>query len=1526
MSLAGTRSSRGDTYQVCVAMDWAIRMIKDPDLVWMELDSTRVISGGIPVPVDDIILGQASGHEICCQCKKNEPGFTAWKVTELEEDLKKAAEHLMAEPNVEVRFYSRADFGDLGRLVERAHQTPDLAAFQSGFPKTLSAELAKLNDAWKDALAKDTYDFHALLRRIRFDLTRGLGELQTHLKLDLAQQVTRVDDAYNALWTVLDGLGARTADPSLVAETHRISRSELLQILQDKGCAIAPPRVQADVEGKLRGMSAIGRQWRREIADKRVERTAVADLMNAIAAGGSVLLTDGPGAGKTCVLLQLAEELEARTDVATLFLQAREYADANDQEGRVALGLDPDIPALVSAMSQWKRAVVIIDSLDVLSLNRETQCLTYFLNLIDRLRMIPDACVVVACRSFDLQYNWNLAGRSWDQTVEIGLLDWSDVVEPLLSGLGVGTAALDASTRELLGTPRNLALFADVATRSQRKSLSSAQELTDLYLDIVIAGDSNLGTPAMIAIETMANEMLTQRRHQLRRSRVQISDDLLHRLCSANVLFESGRGDVGFGHQTLLDALAVRDGVRRGLGLLEFIQSLQPVPFIRPAIRAFFAHLRLTNRANFGAQVRSVFDSDVAFHIKRLIGESYAACEPDDRDWSLVRHLFRKHPEHFASVYDHGHKLAWHHFWMRNLVPMLDADGDTRWLGIHFRKLQAWVNDDPAGVFAFWTRLAASSVAKERNLRGQFSYMVCGFKHLEKVDAQALLESLLRLPSGEHDSLGDFLLRWAHHDARGDALVWKYIAGDVPTNPSRDSEIEEKLKCDESNFRHDKDLLQRFADSDALLNLAVSALESWSRNLALGLCSAPGKAAEGPNNELREETSYSVTHSNHAMWHVSPLQRLVRSIEAAILQRAKAHDGWWSTNALRICLADCGALRYIGVLAMTDCPERNADAAKQFFADDRRPRLTDRYELGRLISAVAPFLDEAIELAEQHILQRLSEYESLSKPWVEVERYELITRIPALLRSPIATSVIARMAAELPPPDGRPDIYSSSGMVGAPFHAEQLMGLSDDALVALLGSSMTLGNGPRPFHELVGGFASVNQLLHSVSSAAPRRFLELLALRWHDLPDPSKRAVFDGAAHYLRYRYGNVQNSAWSAKEDVDCSEILELLLVELERHPAFWTGRREGATALSGCASVASSDDHAVRVAFLAPAHIRAEDPPCGERQDDDLISTAINSSRGELAEGFLSLASRLVEEGRELPALLAPALRRLAQDCHPAVRAVVVRQLAYLQTKSELGWELFDAAFSANDQRVWKYAAHTLYYATGKLYARAKPYIDRMENSDLPAVLKIWARLSALAVLEGQLASQVLLEKLAQRAEAPAWDGAISVWVANAGNATHASECFSGMTAAASQTVAHAPLIQRMSALLREQSPVLRIPLGLFRSVYLNGGVGPVPGGNLAPGIDEWLSRFAEIDPDQALEIAEIIAGLCKAQDRAPFYDPKPLGALLTSLFREAEEREASDSGEMLRRVVALQDLFLSLPTSMLGEWLQAAERPDA
>jgi hypothetical protein len=44
---------------------------------------------------------------------------------------------------------------------------------------------------------------------------------------------------------------------------------------------------------------------------------------------------------------------------------------------------------------------------------------------------------------------------------------------------------------------------------------------------------------------------------------------------------------------------------------------------------------------------------------------------------------------------------------------------------------------------------------------------------------------------------------------------------------------------------------------------------------------------------------------------------------------------------------------------------------------------------------------------------------------------------------------------------------------------------------------------------------------------------------------------------------------------------------------------------------------------------------------------------------------------------------------------------------------------------------------------------------------------------------------------------------------------------------------------------------------------------------------------------------------------------------LFKEAEEREESDDGDMLQRVVKIQDMLLKLGVDGIDSWLQAAER---
>ena len=48
------------------------------------------------------------------------------------------------------------------------------------------------------------------------------------------------------------------------------------------------------------------------------------------------------------------------------------------------------------------------------------------------------------------------------------------------------------------------------------------------------------------------------------------------------------------------------------------------------------------------------------------------------------------------------------------------------------------------------------------------------------------------------------------------------------------------------------------------------------------------------------------------------------------------------------------------------------------------------------------------------------------------------------------------------------------------------------------------------------------------------------------------------------------------------------------------------------------------------------------------------------------------------------------------------------------------------------------------------------------------------------------------------------------------------------------------------------------------------------------------------------------------------------MNRLFVEAKEREESDSGDMLKRVVEIQDQLLSIGLNSINDWLKAAERP--
>ena len=125
MSIAGIRSNRGDGYQTLVAFDLALTVLANDEYQWIEVDSASLDSSGKPVLVDDIVIGRTDGTLICCQCKKNQPNFKPWSVSDLGDELVKAALFLNVDSSSRVRFYTRGTFGSLAKLREHSTTQPD---------------------------------------------------------------------------------------------------------------------------------------------------------------------------------------------------------------------------------------------------------------------------------------------------------------------------------------------------------------------------------------------------------------------------------------------------------------------------------------------------------------------------------------------------------------------------------------------------------------------------------------------------------------------------------------------------------------------------------------------------------------------------------------------------------------------------------------------------------------------------------------------------------------------------------------------------------------------------------------------------------------------------------------------------------------------------------------------------------------------------------------------------------------------------------------------------------------------------------------------------------------------------------------------------------------------------------------------------------------------------------------------------------------------------------------------------------
>ncbi|QKS23601.1 AAA family ATPase [Vreelandella titanicae] len=1430
-----------------------------------------------------------------------------------------------------VRFYSRSNFGELAALREQSTNFADEPTYHTNLGEAHRKIDSQLDQLLSEQLSSlSTYQF---LQRTKFEVSPELDQMKLLLIERLRQLVSNHSVAYDSLWVSLDNLGMRENNyDQSGAPLHQLTKEDLKVLLTNTGSILSSPMDVVEIRALFQSTSAIGRSWRRDIGNEYVSSPSVNELIKAIEDKYcSILLTGSPGSGKTCVMLAVQDALEqiaqTRSDLLPLFIQAREFADTATEQDRQAHGLPEHWVEKAARMSEDAHVVVMIDSLDVLSIAREHSAITYFLAQIDRLLLLPNITVVTACRDFDRHYDRRIAQRDWDKEVTCQPLDWCTEIAPLLGKLGIDVSTTDATTRDLICNPRELALFAELAQQRGSFNIVTSQELAQRYLAIIVQGNSALGDEAMRAIENIAAEMLKLRSLTVPSQRFTASQDIRRTLLSNKVLHQAENGQLTFGHQTLLDVLVTSGAVRQAETLSEFIQRLSPVPFVRPSIRSYVMQLVSGDRREYRKQLRTVLTGKHAFHLRRLVVETFAELPPCDDDWPLIRDLRTQNHEIFQVIYTQGKHTEWHFFWMKHLVPILRDDCDADGLMIHAHRVSQWKNDDPAGVSAYWAEvLSLESVDKSQLI----SSMARGIAQVDEYHLGLyvpLLVELIKLPRPQYSFLGHALAYGVKKGGLDDAILWQYIVDEISDEDVLSYNLENKLHCQPHEFgsRNDKFLATRMKESTRLLDLALTTIEKWSEIKR----SRYGYAPLSYRSFFLQDTSYADVHSQNEIHHIDSKRVLLDAVETAIVHHAATQSTWWQNNRKRLCFSEEGSLRYFAILACITTPTANIDIISSILCEKTLLESDLSYEVGTLIQKTFLQLEATTQnliLSTILTLHEQTTDEPSHRVWILSKQAQLILTIPCHYRSPNAQAVLDECEKELGPIVRQPHIGHYSGIVHAPFSFEVFLETSDDGVICLLDHYS--GHKKDSYDDvLTGGEREVGEQLREAASRQPSRFINLLSANWERVEEHFRDNLMEGVATYLAYRHGNLNtNNNWSPKEEPDAPTLAQQVLDELISHPNHWHHNRAASEAIKSCSYVVKQARDVERLVSLAVGFSTLQEESSVSGDSDDLLTIGLNMARGKVAEALIIVANQLDTEALPWPELLANTLHLFVRDENSAIRALILMRMPYLQSNHpELGWEMFDIAMREGGTGLWAVAEPCLYYAYRKKFEIVTSWLEFIYCEGRGKDLKVWGRISALAAFTKQLDFAIFLEDIKRVKSVEAWLGAASVW-SHVGNMhKHRKECLAGLEAGLNEEAPYALAVARkLRSLFREITPLIVVPLELIqRCLSLLETEADSSRRDLF-GFDAWLNATSLREPMYALEVTEVYFGYIRRSAIQVYDHEDNLTQLLTRLFAQAEELEEADDGAMLKRVVAIQDELLALGVNGMNEWLEAAERP--
>ncbi|MBF0437504.1 MAG: ATP-binding protein [Magnetococcales bacterium] len=1502
MSTPATYSHRGDEYQICIALHWIIRLLRGEE----KIDFIQADSNGIPgqkdaVVVDDVVVVYQDQRKLYVQAKKNQPDHLEWRISDavMQKELCKARDQLQSDSLASVEFYSQSPFGELNKLAEGIPMYPDHANFDLKAPATtLKKTFSELYTLWQ----LDSQLAFSLAHSLKYAIPRSMVQWDIINMDDLARLVPRAPDAMRILREMLTNHQSKIRDAK-----HTIYRQDVLDKLGQEGIYFTAHWNEQESLNLFNSASLIGRQWHRDVDGHSFQRQAVADLHEAIKNNTKIiLLTDGPGSGKTCVLLDLVELLEQEATIHLLFIRGDAFEAARTENDLKERGLPDDIVGRCARLAENRQVVVIIDSLDVLSLQRDHGALTLFLGLMDRLKRIPKLSVVTACRLFDLVYHPRLRDRKWDKTITIGKLNWQEEVVPMLIKWNVDPETLPLELRDLLLVPQNLRLFHPLAQVAAVSVIRSAYQLNDLFLRHLVIEDPALEDDAMTALQNMAHGMMAQREKRLVMALWQGSHDAKQRLISKGILCDAGAETLAFTHQTLRDNLLVRGALKQGTDLDAFVSGLPPLPFVRPAIRAYVLHLATVHSSGLGRHVTKVLnDQSLPYHVRRLIAETLAEIEPGSTDWPWINRLCKNQPELFDWMFQKTRNDAWFRMLYDNLLPSLAERNDhDLWQSKLSSRLDVWMNHFPSECVALWLKML------DRESDGSWlvmnlSHSLDRFTQWHTQGCRTLLERLMNLKGSQDYVAGTAISRYVTATNQGDDLLWAFIYNNVKNFSSYS--IKKGIKCQPHHF-HDQDFLKnRLINSELLMDMVINTLEEGTGHLADSIGDV-------------KETSWRNQHEENDTSHISDRSILLDSLENALFFHADSNTPWWQVNEVRLRTCRNLALRYFLILAYVRQPERyGVGIACQLMDEELMNISTIFYELGQLVNVSSHCVENDVMSAYQQAILELLDKEddqSSCNAWGIRSYYNRLIWIPCIFRIPEVQTFLDQHVTFIGHILPDPEIFSWGGCVRPPVDLETFETLSFYSQIQLLRYYENIKRQSvfdRDF--LIGGKEKMIEVLSNATSNNPMRYLPFLSEE--GLEKGYVQSIVDGVAAHIQYRFGNLSSNDWKPVKPLPDGEPLARHLLDLlEQNKEWLMNGTTGTRVMEACANVLMMSEDVERLTAQLVASIQNPDP-MEELDDAGLRSQSINSARGIAAGAAARLAAKLLEAGQTLPVELVPLLKRFAGDPIPAVRIGLLDNLpVIIHFQQELGRHLFDIIFQEQQGSLWDASEQVFYYNYHSHYSWVEPRLERMFQEVQDESADSWSRIAALATLTGHMTLETLFEHLRVKNSDHAWKGAVQVFRANLDK--HKALCVSGLEEIMRwdtlSDVLFSELIQMFSN--KKLHPYIPVQLG---QQFINHIASTGVRCNLGF-FFEWIAFLAEQDSLRALELCEqLVEHLSSLKCLSHIWDTDDLFVAWTSILREADE---TNDEKLMHRIVALQDRFLQMGIYKTDEWLQKAE----